>query len=209
MKRLFPWVMGAMVVVSMPMVGLASTAEPAPAKPAKVQKAAKPAKGAKGEKAVPAVQPEKPAQAAIPAQPGTPGEAATPAQPAAPAVPAKPAAKPGAMYTLETTPASFDLATGAKGTVNVTITPAADNHVNDEPTAPFSIVLKGEGLTFEKEKLGHADVKHTPEATTVAIPFTAAKAGTTSFEATLKFFVCTPKTCVPQSDRISIPVTVK
>lgn len=112
------------------------------------------------------------------------------------------------LYTL-TKPATITLQAGETGKAVIEIKATPGNHVNDEASAPFKVKVSGEGLSFPKAQFGHDDAKHGASSTTVEVPFTAVKAGETTLEADLVFVICTASNCLRQTDRVTIPVSVK
>lgn len=100
------------------------------------------------------------------------------------------------------------VAKGAQGTVTVKITPHKGAEIHKE--APVSLSLAAsEQLALSKAKLGRGEMKLDGGNASFAVPFTAVAAGKTSIEATLRFYICTDKTCAQQERKASLPVTVQ
>lgn len=97
---------------------------------------------------------------------------------------------------------------GQKSDATLKIEAAAGSHVSDE--APLKIILKGDGVKLEKEKLTTADIAEGKGASpTFKITFTAEKAGAQKIEAQATFIVCTKELCEREQETVNIPVDVK
>jgi hypothetical protein len=100
------------------------------------------------------------------------------------------------------------VAKGAQGKVTVHINPKGGAEIHKE--APISLALvASDGLTLAKSKFGRGEVKMAGNDASFEIPFTAAAPGKSSIEATLRFYICTDKTCAQQERKASLPVTVQ
>jgi hypothetical protein len=97
---------------------------------------------------------------------------------------------------------------GAKGKATIHIQVKAGSHVSEE--APLKIALKSDGLKLDKELLRTPDIVEGKGASPrFEVPFTAAKPGAQSIEATMNFVVCTKELCERESETVKIPVSVE
>jgi hypothetical protein len=93
---------------------------------------------------------------------------------------------------------------GADAIAHVTVTPAQGWHVNKD--FPTTLQLKApDGLTLTKpvQEAGDA-AKLDDNELAFDIKMKAAKAGTYSIDGEIKFAVCTPETCDPKKQPVSI-----
>ena len=112
-------------------------------------------------------------------------------------------------YALDTSATTPRVKVNADGTFSLKITPKNGKKVH--PEAPLEISLVDNGnLKPAKGKLGRGDLKEKaakePEVVTT---LRGVKAGATTLEATLSFFLCTDASCQRMSDRVQIPITVE
>ncbi|MDI1429294.1 hypothetical protein [Polyangium sorediatum] len=97
---------------------------------------------------------------------------------------------------------------GNKATATVTIKPKGAYHVNLE--YPHKLILTApDGVTVEKAKLVAADAKISKDELSFSVVATAAAPGKRTIEAELKGAVCDEKTCLPFTEKVSIPVEAK
>ncbi len=112
-------------------------------------------------------------------------------------------------YTLDASATSTRLKVNDDGTFSVKIVPKNGKKVHNE--APLEVVVVDNAfLKPGKQKLGRADVKDKaakdPEVSTT---LRALKAGSTTLEAKISFFLCTDAWCQRMSDRVQVPITIE
>jgi hypothetical protein len=112
-------------------------------------------------------------------------------------------------YVLDTSATSAKIKVNGDGTFSLKITPKNGKKVH--PEAPLEIALvDNANVKPQKGKLGRGDLKQKgakePEVTTA---LHGVKAGATTLEANLSFFLCTDAWCQRMSDRVQIPITVE
>ena len=155
--------------------------------------------------------------------PTTSTETAPPAQAAAGAAvvaPAKPAqaaaAEPQAAgegeedstYTLKVD-APPKLASGAEGTVRVSVVPSEGWKMNHEFPTKLEIEAPA-GVAVAKASQSVADAERFEDAgATFAVKFTAEEAGEKAFQGKFRFAVCTDATCVPKRRELAWVVEVE
>ncbi|HLT30343.1 MAG TPA: hypothetical protein VK013_09895 [Myxococcaceae bacterium] len=120
-------------------------------------------------------------------------------------------AHPERHYAVETTGTSTRVKAGEAGTFVLRVQAHGDAYIS--PRTPLSLVLGGEGVTFEQSRLGLADVSAggpvegsdsvTPR---FDVPFRVSGQGPARIEAKLTFFLCTPSSCTRQVRDISVPI---
>ncbi|MBM4283609.1 MAG: hypothetical protein FJ137_23680 [Deltaproteobacteria bacterium] len=112
-------------------------------------------------------------------------------------------------YALDTSATTAKLKVGEDGMFSVRITPKNGKKVHEQAPLELSFVDNG-FVKPGKPKLGRADVKKNgakePE---VATTLRALKAGTTTLEANISFFLCTEAWCQRMSDRVQVSVVVE
>jgi hypothetical protein len=120
-----------------------------------------------------------------------------------------PSAEAAKSYRIDTAGSTQQLASGAKGTLVLSIVPLAKVHVH--PQAPLKITLDATpGLKLEKTTLGKADpVDATAEGRRFEVAFVAQAAGRQEARAKLDFFICSDQWCVKQVKDVTVPVDVK
>ena len=133
---------------------------------------------------------------------------------AAPAVadPAAPAADDKATkddYTVDASGTTAKLKVNGDGTFSLKITPKNGKKVH--PEAPLEVSLvDNPAVKPAKSKLGRGDLKdkaaQEPEVTT---SLRGVKAGATTLEANISFFLCTDAWCQRMSDRVQVPISVE
>jgi hypothetical protein len=112
-------------------------------------------------------------------------------------------------YSIDTSATAQKIKVNADGTFSLKITPKNGKKVH--PEAPLEVgIVDNANVKAAKGKLGRGDLKEKgakePEVTTT---LRGLKAGATTVEATLSFFLCTDAWCQRMSDRVQIPVTVE
>ena len=122
--------------------------------------------------------------------------------------------EPTRLYALETAGTSTEVKVGGTGTFVLRIQPGEEAYIS--PRTPLSLVVEGEGVAFEKTRLGLADVTSggpvegsdsvTPR---FDVPFQVTAPGTARIQAKLTFFLCTRSSCIRQVRDIELPVQVK
>lgn len=101
------------------------------------------------------------------------------------------------------------LASGAEGTVRVSVVPAAGWKMNHEFPTKLEVTAP-EGVTVAQAKQSIADAERFEDAgATFAVKFTAQSAGEKAFQAKFRFAVCTDATCVPKSQELAWAVEVE
>lgn len=112
-------------------------------------------------------------------------------------------------YAIDTSATSSKIKVNADGTFSLKITPKNGKKVH--PEAPLEVSISDNAnVKAQKGKLGRGDLKEKaakdPEVTTT---LRGVKAGATTVEATISFFLCTDAWCQRMSDRVQVPVTVE
>ena len=132
---------------------------------------------------------------------------------AAPATsPTRPAADDKATkddYAIDTTATVAKLKVKGEGGFSLKITPKNGKKVHAD--APLEItIVDNAAIKPAKQKLGRSDLKakgaKEPEAVTV---LRGVKAGPTTLEVNVSFFLCTDAWCQRMSDHVQIPITVE
>jgi hypothetical protein len=146
---------------------------------------------------------------------GGAGRAAPPASPTG-SVGAAPGSSPAADdratkddYALDATASPSPLKVNAEGVFRLKITPKNGKKVHGE--APLEVTLLDNAFVKPaRQKLGRGDVQDKaskePEVTTT---LRAVKAGATTLEANVSFFLCTDAWCQRMSDRVQVPITIE
>ena len=112
-------------------------------------------------------------------------------------------------YVLDTSATTTKLKAAGDGTFSLKIVPKNGKKVHGE--APLEVAFIDNAVVKPgKQKLGRADLKdkgaQEPEATTT---LRGLKAGTTTLEANVSFFLCTDAWCQRMTDRIQVALTVE
>jgi hypothetical protein len=112
-------------------------------------------------------------------------------------------------YDLDTTATTRALKVNGDGSFSVRITPKNGKKVHGE--APLEVAFVDNAFVKPgKQKLGRGDLKEKtakePEVTTT---LRGLKAGTTTLEANVSFFLCTDAWCQRMSDRVQVAITVE
>lgn len=112
-------------------------------------------------------------------------------------------------YAVDTSATSAKIKVNADGTFSLKITPKNGKKVH--PEAPLEVsIVENAAIKAGKSKLGRGDLKEKgakePEVTTT---LRGVKAGATTLEANISFFLCTDAWCQRMSDRVQIPITVE
>ncbi|MBI1944396.1 MAG: hypothetical protein HYS27_01800 [Deltaproteobacteria bacterium] len=112
-------------------------------------------------------------------------------------------------YTLDTGGTDKTVKVGKDGTFSLVVRAKNGKKVHGE--APLEVVFKDpKGVKPGKGKLGRGDVVDkaaaSPELRTT---LRGEKAGATTLEATVSFFLCTDSWCQRMSDKIAVPITVE
>ena len=112
-------------------------------------------------------------------------------------------------YTLDTSATTAKLKAGGDGAFSLKIVAKNGKKVHGE--APLEIAFVDNAVVKPgKQKLGRADLKDKaskePEVTTT---LRGQKAGVTTLEANVSFFLCTDAWCQRMSDRVQVAVTVE
>lgn len=98
---------------------------------------------------------------------------------------------------------------GQKAVAKIKITPGAGYHINKE--YPTKLALHAPpGVTIEKAQLGAKDAaKWEEKGGEFDVAYTATKPGKQVVTGDLKFAVCSPTSCNPQSSKVSFEIDVK
>lgn len=112
-------------------------------------------------------------------------------------------------YELDTSGTDKTIKVGKDGTFSLVV--RAKNNKKVHPEAPLEVVFKDpKGIKPQKSKLGRGDVvdkaAKSPELRTSV---RGEKAGATTLDATVSFFLCTDAWCQRMTDKISLPITVE
>jgi hypothetical protein len=112
-------------------------------------------------------------------------------------------------YAFDTTGTATTLKKGTSGPFSLVITPKNGKKVH--PDAPLEIAFVDNGhVKPAKQKLGRGDLKEkgavAPHAQTT---LQATKAGATTLQVNVSFFLCTDAWCQRMSDRVEVPITVE
>lgn len=112
-------------------------------------------------------------------------------------------------YALDTSATTAKVKVNGDGSFSLKITPKNGKKVH--PEAPLEVSLvDNSNLKPAKGKLGRGDLKEKgskePEVVTA---LRGVKAGPTTLEANISFFLCTDAWCQRMSDRVQIPVIVE
>ena len=101
------------------------------------------------------------------------------------------------------------LKAGASGVARIVITPAAGWKMNHEFPTKITVEAPADvKVTKAEQKKGDA-ASFTDKGASFEVPFTATAAGDKSFQAKLKFAVCTDATCDPKKEELAWVVAVK
>lgn len=99
---------------------------------------------------------------------------------------------------------------GAEGTVEVTLTPKAGYHINDQYPYKFKAADPApEGVSFPKPTLVRADGSFEAKKGHFKVPFLASKAGKFTIGGTLSLSVCSDANCIIDKVALEVPVDVK
>lgn len=112
-------------------------------------------------------------------------------------------------YTLDTSGTETKIKLGGEGRFSLVVTPKNGKKVH--PDAPFEVSFKDpKGVTPAKGKLGRSDVvDKAAKAPEVQTRLRGEKAGPTTLEASVSFFLCTDAWCQRMTDRVSVAITVE
>lgn len=111
-------------------------------------------------------------------------------------------------YELSTAGTDAHVKVNAEGKFALVITPKNGKKIH--PDAPLEVTFKpSKGVKPQKGKLGRADIvdKNAKEPRVVT-SVRGEKAGATTMDADVSFFLCTDSWCQRMSDRISVAITV-
>jgi hypothetical protein len=112
-------------------------------------------------------------------------------------------------YAFDTTGTATTLKKGASGPFSLIITPKNGKKVH--PDAPLEIAfVDNASVKPAKQKLGRGDLKEkgatAPQAVTT---LQATKAGATTLQVNVSFFLCTDAWCQRMTDRVELPITIE
>jgi hypothetical protein len=112
-------------------------------------------------------------------------------------------------YELDTSGTDAKIKAGGEGKFSLVVKPKNGKKVH--PDAPFEVTFKDpKGVRPAKTKLGRNDVvDKASKAPEVRTTLKADKAGATTLEASVSFFLCTDAWCQRMTDRVSVPITVE
>lgn len=112
-------------------------------------------------------------------------------------------------YALDTSGTSAALKVNADGTFALKITPKNGKKVH--PDAPLEVVIADNAAVKPaKLKLGRGDlVEKGAKEPEVKTALKAMKAGATTLDVTVSFFLCTDAWCQRMSDKVQVAVTVE
>lgn len=98
---------------------------------------------------------------------------------------------------------------GTEGTVQVTVVPKGEYHINAQYPYKFKANAPSDGLTYPKPTLQRADGKFEEKRGTFIVPFVAAKAGKVSVGGTFNLSVCSAANCIMDKVPLEVVVDVK
>ena len=112
-------------------------------------------------------------------------------------------------YALDTSGTAAKVKVKGDGVFSLKITPKNGKKVH--PDTPLEItIVDNAAIKPAKQKLGRSDLKEKgakePEVTTT---LRGVKAGPTTLEVNVSFFLCTDAWCQRMSDRVQIPLTIE
>ena len=112
-------------------------------------------------------------------------------------------------YQLDTSGTDAKIKAGGVGTFSLVVKPKNGKKVH--PDAPFEVTFKDpKGVRPAKNKLGRNDlVDKAAKSPEVRTTLKGDKAGATTLEASVSFFLCTDAWCQRMTDRVSVPITVE
>lgn len=112
-------------------------------------------------------------------------------------------------YELDTSATDKTIKVGKDGTFSLVL--KAKNNKKVHPEAPLEVVFKDpKGIKPAKAKLGRTDVADkAAKAPDLRTTLRGEKAGATTLEASVSFFLCTDSWCQRMTDKISLPITVE
>lgn len=151
---------------------------------------------------------ERPEAEPAPAELG-PSAVAPAAQQPADAVPASRGANVDQASFVVAVKVPDKVASGARGTVRVSVTPKPGWKLNEDFPTKLSVTAPS-GVTLEKAKLRKGDAAHfSKKKGEFDVAFTASSAGDKTFGATFKFAVCTDSSCDPKKIKLDWVVSVE
>lgn len=98
---------------------------------------------------------------------------------------------------------------GASGVATIVITPAAGWKMNHEFPTKITVEAPADVKVTKAEQKKDDAASFTDKGASFEVPFTATAAGDKSFEAKLKFAVCTDATCDPKKEELAWVVAVE
>jgi hypothetical protein len=112
-------------------------------------------------------------------------------------------------YEIDTAGTTPKIKVGGEGSFSLVVKPKNGKKVH--PDAPFEVTFKDpKGVRPAKSKLGRNDVvdkeSKSPEVRTT---LKGDKAGATTLDVSVSFFLCTDAWCQRMTDRASVPITVE
>ena len=110
-------------------------------------------------------------------------------------------------YTVDVTKTTQAVKKGEAGEFCLHIKPADGFKIS--PDAPLKIVLAANGVSLDKDKLGHADAKD-PKSTApeFTVAFKTSESGEKTIEAEAAFVVCDATICERKKETIVVAVKV-
>jgi hypothetical protein len=112
-------------------------------------------------------------------------------------------------YSLDVSGTDTKIKRGADGKFSLVVVPKNNKKVH--PEAPLEVTFTNpKGVRPAKTKLGRADVVDKgAKAPEVRTTLHAEKAGSTTLEANVSFFLCTDAWCQRMADKVTIAITVE
>jgi hypothetical protein len=113
-----------------------------------------------------------------------------------------------AEYTAEIKAPADKCKAGSECTVSVEVTAKGEYHINKDYPQKVK-TAKTDGVTYTKETLTKDDGKLEEKKISFPLKFTAAKAGKTTLNVSLRLAVCAESNCITASPDLSLDVDVQ
>ncbi len=98
---------------------------------------------------------------------------------------------------------------GAEGSIELTLLPKGDYHINKEYPYKFKLDAAPEGITYPKPVLARADGEFEEKKGTFKVPFVATKAGSFKVRGTFSMSVCSAANCLIDKQTMEREVDVR
>lgn len=102
---------------------------------------------------------------------------------------------------------STELGLSGEGRLRITIHPRADKKLNLK--APFEVILGGEGVQLDKERLGPEDAVAKTSSVGLEIGFRGTRPGPAALDVKARFFICDDRVCERRVEIRRLPVIVR